>query len=185
MNSSKNKGKVYERIVADHLSKITNLSFLRVPNSGAYVGKSNFFRTEHLSPEQIGMFEGDIITPKEWNHVRIECKWYKDFGWHQLFDASGEPTLNKWIAQAETGTRPYWFLCFKINRAGEFVVYGESLFKYISQFPVFMEYSPTGSNKRYRISSMTNFFEINNAMIFGLREGKIQNDTNIRNEENK
>jgi len=184
MNASKNKGKSYEREVANYLSDVTELNFERVPNSGAFVGGANAFRTKTLSVEQIGMFEGDIITPKEWNHVRIECKWYKDFCWHQLFDCNGERTLNNWIKQAEQGTRPLWFLCFKINRCGEFVVFEEKYNLKLSIPLNFLRYHPNDFplDKWYIIVSKDLFFEFNKDKIIALG---VQNDTNNRNEQAK
>ena len=179
MNASKNKGKSYERDVANHLSSITGLSFLRVPNSGAYVGGGNFFRTEQLSQEQVGMFEGDIITPKEWNHVRIECKWYKSFSWHQLFNATGEGVLNSWIKQAEQGTKPLWFLCFKINHCGEFIVFN-SKFNDSFTLPLnILKYCPNEKflETGYTLVSKDMFFEFNKDKIISLG---VQNDSNNR-----
>jgi hypothetical protein len=169
-NANKNKGKAYERVVAKHLSQITNLSFLRVPNSGAFVGGMNFHRAETLSQEQVGMFEGDIITPVEWNHVRLECKWYKEITWSSLFSSDGEPKLNSWIEQAEQGTRPYWFICFKINHIGEFVIfpniYCTSPVVYggvpnLAQPMILENISYFIYKGKYRIVTMEKFFELN------------------------
>ena len=52
-NKSKNKGKSWERDVCNFLSELYNQSFIRVPNSGAFVGGKNEFRKETLSTEQI------------------------------------------------------------------------------------------------------------------------------------
>lgn len=164
-NANKNKGKSYERVVAKHLSAVTGLSFLRVPNSGAFVGGMNFHRSEVLSKEQIGMFEGDIITPVEWNHVRLECKFYKEITWSSLFSDGGESKVNSWIEQNEQGTRPYWFICFKLNRIGEFVIFPDS-YTYFTKFntvpPMILENkSYFIYREKYRIVSMDNFFESN------------------------
>lgn len=184
-NASKNKGKSFERDIAKHLSGVTGLNFERVPNSGAFVGGANFGRFSKLTTEQAGMFEGDIITPKEWNHIRLECKWYKDFRWHQLFDPDGEDNLNKWIHQAKQGSRPYWFLCFRINRAGEFVVFSEALSKLLKMPLNVMTYSSVlpenGSGVEcFKIVSMCMFFEFNKDVILKLGE---KNDSNNGNEQ--
>ncbi|OQA94337.1 MAG: hypothetical protein BWY22_02533 [Bacteroidetes bacterium ADurb.Bin217] len=162
MNRNKNKGKTWERELATHLSKITGKSFIRVPNSGSYIGKSNIFRAETLSTEQIGMFEGDIITPKEWDHVRFECKFYKKISWNNLWQFDGDKELNEWIQQAEQGTRPYWFLCFKINNIGKFVVFPahQSFYRFSSH----LIYTPKSIKCTYTpcfIVSMDSFFENN------------------------
>ena len=43
-SKSKAKGSSYERDLAKFLSEKYNGSFVRVPNSGAYIGGSNFHR---------------------------------------------------------------------------------------------------------------------------------------------
>lgn len=175
MNKNKNKGKTWERELATHLSKVTGKSFLRVPNSGAYVGDSNSFRVDVLTPEQIGMFEGDIITPKEWDHVRFECKFYKKIAWGQLWQKEGESQLNSWIKQAEQGSRPFWFLCFKINNIGKFIVFSDDpSLPYL--FDNMLRYEADGLNGKYYIATMDGFFELNKDKIEGLK-----NDTSNRN----
>ena len=177
MNKNKNKGKTWERELATHLSEVTGKSFLRVPNSGAYVGNSNSFRVEVLTPEQIGMFEGDIITPKEWDHVRFECKFYKKMAWGQLFQPEGESQLNSWIKQSKQGTRPLWFLCFKINNIGKFIVFDfEQGDKYNYNFDNCLTYRVNGIDGMCYIATMDNFFELNKDIIEGLK-----NDTSNRN----
>ena len=49
---SKNKGKAYERDVANFLSELYGESFTRVPYSGAFVGGKNIVRTKTLSENQ-------------------------------------------------------------------------------------------------------------------------------------
>jgi hypothetical protein len=188
-NANKNKGKSYERVVAKHLSNITGLSFLRVPNSGAFVGGMNFHRSDVLSKEQVGMFEGDIITPVEWNHIRLECKFYKEITWSSLFSKDGEPKINSWIKQNEQGTRPYWFICFKLNRIGEFVITPTSYWLINNGF--LTQEEDAGFfiyRNKYRIVSMDNFFEMNNKAIFNLNPNNIKeqsNGTDIGNKQTK
>ena len=61
-SKSKAKGSSYERDLAKFLSEKYNGSFVRVPNSGAYIGGSNFHRATNLSEGQVRGFKGDIIT---------------------------------------------------------------------------------------------------------------------------
>ena len=49
---SKNKGKTYERDVANFLTEMYQESFTRVPHSGAYIGGQNFVRIDNLSEGQ-------------------------------------------------------------------------------------------------------------------------------------
>ena len=51
MNKSKTKGKTWERDVVLFLSELYKQSFIRVPNSGAYVGGKNEYRKAYLSEE--------------------------------------------------------------------------------------------------------------------------------------
>jgi hypothetical protein len=158
-NKNKNKGKGWERELAKHLSQITGLSFVRVPNSGAFVGGKNQFRTNQLSQEQQLLMNGDIIMPIEWKDVTIECKFFKKIGWQKLFDSEGESNLNKWIEQVEVCNKPLWFICFKINNNGSYILFKESslkLFKYSNS----LRYK-----KDYVIVSLDNFFEENKEVI--------------------
>lgn len=184
-NASKNKGKAYERVVAKHLSEETDLNFERVPNSGAFIGGKNIARADKLTKEQIDIFEGDIITPIEWDHIRIECKWYKDFRWHQLFRPEGESILNSWIEQAEQGTRPFWFLCFKINNQGEYIVFDSKLDEYLNHPSNQFRYHSNHHSNWYTIVSMELFFKMNRVKIIELKQLNnlgVLNDSNNRNE---
>ena len=60
-NKSKIKGKSWERDVANFLTKLYNEPFLRVPNSGAFVGGYNIYRTQTMTEQQVKSFKGDII----------------------------------------------------------------------------------------------------------------------------
>lgn len=150
-SKSKDKGKGYERDLAKYLSKLTGYNFERVPSSGAFIGGTNQWRTQKLTETQIAVSEGDLITPDEWKHIRLECKFHKDFSFISMFDNNEK--LNEWIEQAKIGTRPLWLLCIKINRLGEFVlleksacvnynfsissnhmVYGEYIFQRLKKF---------------------------------------------------
>ena len=120
MNKNKNKGKAFERVIAKHLTEVFDLSFTRTPNSGAYVGGMNMFRMKQLSDSQILLSEGDIIVPDELYNMKIECKAYASFTFHQLFSTCRQ--LDEWIEQASSDDK-VWFLIFKINRAGTYVCF--------------------------------------------------------------
>lgn len=167
MNRNKNKGKTYEREVAAFLSKITSYNFGRVPNSGAFTGGKNAFRRDILDESQMALCEGDIITPKEWNKTRIECKFYKDFSWASIFKKDGDSELNKWIRQAKDGVRPIWFLCFKINHQGQYVVFDISLFEKFITPITWIQY-----NNDYCITELESFFNNNKDIINNLNKDK-------------
>lgn len=133
-NKGKNKGKAFERELAKHLSTIFGLNFLRVPNSGAYVGASNSFRKNALTATQQTVFTGDIIVPDELNRFAFECKFYKDFSWKQIYSSS--KVLDTWISQAKATDRT-WMLVFKINNCGAFVVFDSPIFVHGANYGVY------------------------------------------------
>ena len=157
-SKSKTKGNGFERDVCKYLINLTGLNFTRVPNSGAYVGKSNMVRAEHMTDAQIQIFDGDIITPDEFNEWALECKFYKSIGWKKLFQPEGEAKLNGWIEQSKITSKPYWLLIFKINNAGQYCVVSKATaikFKF-KKSDCFLTY-----RNDYLIMDMKSFFENN------------------------
>jgi len=160
-NKNKNKGKTFERQFAKHLTTVFGLSFNRVPNSGAFIGGQNFFRTKQLSNEQNLLFSGDVIVPIELKNFTFECKFYKKLGWQKLFDNEGESQLNKWIEQAKNDiSRKYWFVLFKINNMGGYVVFDKNLMSKYNCGTNYLIYK-----NDYCIISLDNFFEKNKDLI--------------------
>jgi len=150
-NPRKQKGNRLEREVAEHLTKVFGLNFCRVPNSGAFVGGKNETRKQFLSENQILLATGDIIVPDELKHISFECKNYKTFSFHGLFTSN--LLLESWIEQAKNQDKK-WFLIFKINRAGKYVVY-ETKHKWCLPNESVMYY------KDCSICTMDGFFEKN------------------------
>ena len=156
MNRNKEKGKAFERFVANDLSDIFKLSFTRTPNSGAYVGGKNSFRMNTLSNSQILLTEGDIIVPDELHNLKIECKSYKDLPFHQLFTQCKQ--VDEWIKQAYSQDK-VWFLIFKINRAGSYICFDR---KYYESFDI------EGNILHYKstvIASYDGFFDVNKDVL--------------------
>lgn len=132
--SSKTKGKTGERYFADKLSEASGKSFIRVPNSGAFVGQSNRDRLKLLSRTQSIISLGDIICPEELkNYYIFECKNYKDLDFHNLINPNGSRQLLAWLDEmlydvesAVTfikSNRPIvGFLCIKITNKGNWIV---------------------------------------------------------------
>jgi len=166
-NNSKNKGKTYERKVAKDFSSIFDLNFERVPNSGAFVGGKNSFRSQKITDEQMLLMDGDIIVPKELAHVSIECKWYKDFRWSKLF-TTGEKNLDTWIKQCNMTSKLCWFICFKINNYGEYVVFDSHFFDAFTIDGNYLKYK--SNDGIYIIVSKNDFFENNVEAILNLRD---------------
>jgi hypothetical protein len=116
------KGNAWENTVAKHLTELYGESFIRVPHSGAYIGGVNQHRKEILHEGQIRSFKGDIIPGLSFPRFNAECKSYKDFPFHQLFQGSCR-TLDQWIEQcmdvADEGDFNIIFM--KFNRKGTYV----------------------------------------------------------------
>ena len=127
-SAAKQKGNAWERDVAKDLSETFNENFIRVPNSGAYTGGANVFRIDQLTEQQKRMMDGDIMVPPCLSRYKIECKNYKAFDFHQLFNEN--KTLDKWIKQAELGL--LWFLVFKVTRKGSFILFRKEVSKHFS-----------------------------------------------------
>ena len=119
---SKSKGNSFERQVAQFLTKLYGETFIRAPSSGAYVGGSNQRRKQYLHEGQIRSFKGDIVPGQSFSKMNAECKSYKDFLFHHLFQGSNK-TLELWINQcmdaADAGDFNIIFM--KFNRKGTFV----------------------------------------------------------------
>ena len=123
-SKSKTKGKSWERDVCNFLSELYQGSFIRVPNSGAYVGGKNEYRKDTLSEEQIKLARGDIVPPQNYPYFLAECKNYADFPFHSLLAKSTIAQLDNWIDQVEhdiTTEDDLWILFIKITRKGTYV----------------------------------------------------------------
>jgi hypothetical protein len=133
-SKSKNKGKTYERDVANFLTTLYEESFTRVPYSGAFVGGQNIVRTEKLSENQTRGFKGDIIPPDSFPLLVIEAKNYGEFRWNHLALGSEVKQLDEWIKQASESCEQNdkWLLCVKISRQGEFVLWDPAQWQSLS-----------------------------------------------------
>jgi hypothetical protein len=152
----KAKGNSWEREVAGFLKDVFNLPFQRVPNSGAFLGGSNASRRMGLDEKQSRIMTGDLIVPEELNHCSFECKFYKTFDYHLLFQQNKQ--LESWIDQARDGCNPdqIWFLCIKSNRREPIVA---------MQGPLFFEFVTQSNFVRYKykndsiyLTDMKSFF---------------------------
>ena len=161
-NKNKNKGKSYERAICKHLSKVFGLNFERIPNSGAFTGGKNFFRSEKLSAEQLLLTDGDLIVPSELAHLKFECKNHKDLSFPSFFVGSAK--LDEWIKQSKGGNRLAWFLIFHVNNVGDFIIFDkrwEGVFKLKHNW---MQY-----DNAYIITTTKDFFEDNKEILLNLK----------------
>jgi hypothetical protein len=158
-SKQKAKGNNFERVISKHLSTVFGYNFERVPTSGAMTGGANAFVLERLSDSQKLLLEGDIIPPDEMSNLKIECKTLKQISFSSFLH--GNKTLDDWIDQAKSKHK-IWFLIFKINNRGSFVLTHEYFFK---KFQVDTNYIFYNS---YYIVPMDNFFESNKYEIISL-----------------
>ena len=159
-SAAKQKGNAWERDVAKDLSETFNENFIRVPNSGAYTGGANVFRIDQLTEQQKRMMDGDIMVPPCLSRYKIECKNYKAFDFHQLFNEN--KTLDKWIKQAEFGL--LWFLVIKVTRKGSFILFRKEISKYFS-YKNYLSYKD-----KYVITDYKEFWQENADAIRRLNE---------------
>ena len=159
-SAAKQKGNTWERDVAKDLSVTFNENFIRVPNSGAYTGGANVFRIDQLTEQQKRMMDGDIMVPPCLSRYKIECKNYKAFDFHQLFNEN--KTLDKWIKQAEFGL--LWFLVIKVTRKGSFILFRKEISKHFS-YKNYLSYKD-----KYVITDYKEFWQENADAIRRLNE---------------
>jgi hypothetical protein len=158
MNRNKEKGKAFERRIANHLTDIFGVKFCRTPNSGAHTGGSNM--NNDYTDNQRLLLDGDIIVPENLKNFVFECKTKKVFSFSQLYRTS--KVLEDWILQALHPNK-IWFLIFKINNQGEYVVFDEKHSTHIFRMSTFHIYK-----LRYIIAPLDGFFENNREDIIEL-----------------
>lgn len=119
----KTKGKGYENDIAKFLTETYGEKFMRVPTSGAFLGGSNYNRRHTMTEGQIRAFKGDIIPPDDWINFNCECKFYKEFKFHLLYDTYS--LLDNWILETEAtaNSNDVNLIFMKFNRIGEYVAY--------------------------------------------------------------
>lgn len=165
---SKNKGNSWERDVAKHLTDLYGETFIRAPGSGAYIGAKNAHRKQFLHEGQIRSFKGDIIPGQSFPRFNAECKSYKDFPFHQLFQGEVKQ-LDTWLDQLMTvaDASDFNILIMKFNRKGKFVAVE---FDKNRDEPLFVERhflynSPKWG--RWAIMDYDKFFELNKDYVAG------------------
>lgn len=163
-SKSKTKGNAGELQLCKLLGNIFEGSFIRSPNSGAYIGGKNVFRKATLSVQQAANRKGDVVPPDFLPKLVLECKSYSEFRFHQLIQPGACAQLDEWVQQMLDVIDPgdEWFVVFKINRMGWFVVVPEIA----SDGYVF------GSHARYegplgafRVTELESFFRANKALV--------------------
>lgn len=126
-SAGKNKGNTGERMIASFLTELYNAKFIRVPNSGAFLGGANHHRQQLMDSGQIASFRADIIPPSDMRGLVIESKFYKEFPFSKLVKNEKIPLLDGWIKQLgeNVTSRDFSLVVFRINRQGSFAVFHE------------------------------------------------------------
>jgi hypothetical protein len=172
--SSKEKGKGWERSICSFLGKTLGGSFIRVPNSGSFIGGKNTTRKILLSDGQVRNAKGDIIPPDHLPLLNLEAKNYATIGFHQLIDGCCKQ-LDAWIDQTEQTADPndLSFTIFKITRKGSWVVFRKSLAEHF-EFQSHVVYVKSGNDFdiSYIITDYEKFFQINSKKIIDLASKK-------------
>lgn len=123
----KSKGNTGELLIAKFLTETFGSKFMRVPNSGAYLGGSNAHRKQSLDAEQINYFKSDIIPPSHMKKLVIESKFYKTFPFEKLASNTRIPQLEGWIKQclATVDEHDLWFVVVRINHKGTWACFDQ------------------------------------------------------------
>ena len=166
-SKGKTKGNGWEREVATFLSDLYGESFVRVPNSGAFIGGKNVHRKTNLSEEQIRGFKGDIIPGPSFPDLNIEGKFYADFPFHQVVQGSCKQ-LNLWIEQLMTSAdeKDFNLLAMKFNRKGAYVAYESKNIPAINTGGNSLRYHDTSTNRGpWIIQEFQSFWQLNKDVI--------------------
>jgi hypothetical protein len=159
MSRQKQKGNAFERVTAEHLTKVFDLKFFRTPGSGAYVGGRNFYRAAELTNSQQLLLEGDIVVPEELSYLKFECKTLKKFSFSSLLEHNA--IFESWVEQAKSEVK-LWFLIFKINNRGTFIVYEKNLYdNFDHPFDNYVAYNSDALEHGVVIERIDEWFETN------------------------
>lgn len=168
-SKAKIKGNSWERDLAKFLRELFKGSFIRVPNSGAFIGGKNAHRRDNMSDNQILAAKGDLQTPDFMPKLVIECKFYADFTWHGLLTPGYVPQLDAWIAQTKECIQEndFWVVAFKINRRGTFVCidYDTAI---NNNFVLGNHSVYTNADGKYIVTDLESMFNDNTATILKL-----------------
>jgi hypothetical protein len=162
---SKSKGNSFERQIAQFLTELYGETFIRAPGSGAYVGGTNNKRKQFLHEGQIRSFKGDIVPGQSFPRLNAECKSYKDFPFHQLYQGSVK-ILDLWIQQCvDAGDAGDFNIIFmKFNRKGTYVAVEAQPNHTDLLFTRHFNYG-SGLNGHWYIMDLELFFELNSDTV--------------------
>lgn len=167
-SASKIKGSSFEREIAKYLSTKYNESFIRVPNSGAFIGGVNTSRKEFLHEGQVRSFKGDIIPGESFTLLNIECKNYGDFPFHQLLTSC--KMLDTWLDQLMdvSDANDLNVLFMKFNRKGRYIAVQSNHQWKITNYITYHNIS----HGTWVISELEEFFKLNSGLFKQLSQIK-------------
>jgi len=166
-SKGKAKGNGWEREVAASLTELYGEPFVRVPNSGAFIGGKNAHRKSNLSEEQIRGFKGDIIPGPSFPKLNIEGKFYADFPFHQLIQGSCKQ-LDLWLDQLLTSADDgdVNILAMKFNRKGKFLAFQDHHLGTFHTGSSYIRYHNTNTNHgSWTVVDFDDFWRLNNIAV--------------------
>jgi len=160
-SASKIKGSSFERDIAKYLSDLYNESFVRVPNSGAFIGGINKDRKSYLHEGQVRSFKGDIIPGESFQLLNIECKNYADFPFYQILTTC--KLLDDWLDQLMdvSDKDDLNVLFMKFNRKGRYIAVEQKHKWKMNNYLVYHS-DIYGS---WIISELEHFFKLNSGLF--------------------
>lgn len=167
-SKAKQKGNSWELAICKFLGESLGGHWMRVPNSGAYVGGQNASRKVLMDDGQVRLAKGDIIPPLKYSKFNIEAKNYKEIAFHQVIDGKCKQ-LDDWIEQTETPAEPndLSLTIFKITRKGSWIVFRETL---RDQFELQSYVRYLKGDIGYIVTDYESFVETNKAKLMELGE---------------
>lgn len=166
---AKIKGNSWENQLAKFLRILFQGSFIRVPNSGAFIGGKNAHRRDSMSDNQILAAKGDLQTPDFMPKLVLECKFYADFPWHSLLTPGYVLQLDAWIKQTKECIQEedLWMVAFKINRRGSFICFDYDV-AIDNKFVLGNHSVYTNADGKYVITDLEEMFTANKDIILKL-----------------
>lgn len=138
---SKRKGKTGEKNIVNFLKDLTNLSWVRVPNSGSFTGGKNRERAKYLTEDQLSAMLSDIFPPNElFYKFIIESKFYKNFSFAKIIKKKEfNKKLDRWCKELLYDCITYLMysksskpiiplLWIRINNEGDWLLINEGYF---------------------------------------------------------
>ena len=169
-SKGKAKGNGWEREVAAFLTDLYGEPFVRVPNSGAFIGGKNQHRKSNLSEEQIRGFKGDIIPGPSFPKLNIEGKFYADFPFHQVVAGSCKQ-LDQWLDQLLTSADEgdINILAMKFNRKGGFIAFQNQHLGTITPGSSYITYTNKDTQHgTWIIQEFNSFWQLNGSAVKSL-----------------